>query len=130
MNITDDPRVDQRSFSLRDLYSIDQWDEFTVSTNVTTVGALSTQGRYRIVGRSCQFQATLSATTSVTAAAGSSFLKLPIDAVGLSGFAAMTMETSSVGLCAISVSTSRCYLPTQAATANPLKVYGTFEIGD
>ncbi len=129
MNLLDNVQIDQKSFAYRDLLGIDQWDKFTVSTNVTVVGALTALGRYRVVGRECQFQATLSATTSVASAAGSSFITLPIAAAGLAGFAAMTMETSSVGLGAISVSSSRCYLPTQAATGNTLKVYGTYEIG-
>ncbi len=129
MNAFDDLPIDLKSFAYTDLLGVDRWGAFTVSTNVTSVGALTTLGRYRVVGRSCQFQATLSATTSVASAAGSSFITLPISAAGLAGFAAVTMETSSVGLGAISVSSSRCYLPTQAATPNTLKVYGTYEIG-
>jgi len=131
VNLLDDIEIARESFAYADLLGLDRWDEFTVSTNVTSVGALTAQGRYRLVGRSCQFQASLAATTSVASAEGSSFIKLPITAAGLAGIAAMINDTSSVsvGLCSIQVSTSRCYLPTQAATGNTLKVYGTYEIG-
>lgn len=126
-----DPLIDPKSFAYRDSHGQDKWEAFTVSTNVTAVGDLTATGRFRIVGRSVEFQASLVGGTSIASTAGTTFLTLPVTATGTAGIAAMMNDSTSVavGLCSIQVSTSRCYLPTQAASANTFKVYGTYEIG-
>ncbi|MDP2622004.1 MAG: hypothetical protein Q8P46_17830 [Hyphomicrobiales bacterium] len=131
MNPFDDMEIARESFAYRDLLGADQWDEFTVSTNASSVGALTAEGRYRIEGRKCDFQALLSAATTVATVARVTFINLPTSAGGLAGFGVMMNDTvnEAVGLCSISVSSSRCYLPTQNATSDVLKVYGSFEIG-
>jgi hypothetical protein len=118
-------------FSYRDLRGEDRWNEFTVSTNISSSGTLTANGRLRVVGKLCQFQVELSAGTSITSEAGASYIALPLAAKGLAGMGAMVNDSSSVsvGLCSIQVSTSRCYLPTQSASANTFKVYGEYEIG-
>lgn len=129
MNMAVTPDV--QSFVYRDSMGQDRWDAFTVSTNLTVVGTLTAKGRARTVGRCCEFQVSLVADTSIASTAGTTYLTLPIEAVGLAGHAAMTNDTTgvAVGLAVIQVSTSRCFLPTQAASANTFKVYGVYEIG-
>lgn len=122
--------IDEKSFALRDLLGIDLWDSFTVSTNVSTVGAPLFVGRYRFVGRECQFQAQLSAGTSIATTTGIHFFNLPVAAKGLAGEAVMTNTSTNVGsACAVNVSTGRVYLPTQTPTAGVLAVAGRYEIG-
>ena len=47
-----------------------------------------------------------------------------------SGIATMTNDTTNiaVGTCHIDVSTSRCYLPTQAASGNTFNIFGSYEV--
>ena len=123
--------VDEKSFAYRDLKSQDVWQSFTpVFGSLTVVGATSYTGRYRIVGRSVQFQVQFSAATSIASAAGTDYLTLPITAKGLSGMAVMTNDTTnvSVGVCHLDVATSRCYLPSQVASGNTFKLCGWYEI--
>ena len=123
--------VDEKSFAYRDLKSQDVWQSFTpVFGSLTVVGATSYTGRYRIVGRSVQFQVQFSAATSIASAAGTDYLTLPITAKGISGMAVMTNDTTNVavGLCHLDVATSRCYLPAQAASGNIFKLCGWYEI--
>ena len=123
--------VDEKSFAYRDLKSQDVWQSFTpVFGSLTVVGATSYTGRYRIVGRSVQFQVQFSAATSIASTAGTDYLTLPATAKGLSGMAVMTNDTTNVavGICHIDVATSRCYLPAQAASGNIFKLCGWYEI--
>ena len=123
--------VDEKSFAYRDLKSQDVWQSFTpVFGSLTVVGATSYTGRYRIVGRSVQFQVQFSAATSIASAAGTDYLTLPITAKGLSGMAVMTNDTTNVavGVCHLDVATSRCYLPAQVASGNTFKLCGWYEI--
>ena len=123
--------VDEKSFAYRDLKSQDVWQSFTpVFGSLTVVGATSYTGRYRIVGRSVQFQVQFSAATSIASAAGTDYLTLPITAKGISGMAVMTNDTTNVavGLCHLDVATSRCYLPAQVASGNTFKLCGWYEI--
>lgn len=123
--------VDEKSFAYRDLKSQDVWQSFTpVFGSLTVVGATSYTGRYRIVGRSVQFQVQFSAATSIASAAGTDYLTLPITAKGISGMAVMTNDTTnvSVGVCHLDVATSRCYLPAQVASGNTFKLCGWYEI--
>lgn len=124
-------QVDEKSFAFRDLKSQDVWQSFTpVFGSLTVVGATSYTGRYRIVGRSVQFQVQFSAATSIASAAGTDYLTLPITAKGLSGMAVMTNDTTNVavGVCHLDVATSRCYLPAQVASGNTFKLCGWYEI--
>lgn len=127
-----DQEIDEKSFAWRDLLSLDQWDTFTpVFGALTVVGATSYSGRYRFVGRQCQFQVQFSAATSIASTAGVDYLNLPMTAAGLSGIAVMTNNTTNiaVGVCHVDVATSRCYLPTQGASGNVFNICGSFEIG-
>ena len=125
------PLINESGFAHRDMHGLDRWDTFTVSTTVSTVGALTTLGRYRIIGKECQFQAQISAATSIAVTSGVHYMNLPMTAKGLAGDAVMvnTSTNIAVGPCAIAVSTSRCYLPTQAPSAAVFAVAGRFEIG-
>lgn len=121
--------IDEKSFAYRDLLGLDRWDSFTVSSNVSTVGTPLFVGRYRFVGRECQFQAQLSAGTSIATTTGIHFFNLPVAAKGLAGEAVMTNTSTNAGsACAVNVSTSRVYLPTQTPTAGVLAVAGWYEI--
>lgn len=132
MNYFDAKTIDEKSFALRDLLGIDRWEPFTpVFGSLTTVGALTVSGRYRFVGRQIQFQVRFSAATSIASVAGTDYLTLPVAAKGLAGLATMTNDTTNVavGVCHIDVTTSRCYLPAQAASGNTFTICGSYEIG-
>ena len=122
---------DTTSFAYRDILGQDRWESFTpVFGSLTVVGATTYTGRYRIVGRSLQFQVTFLAATSIASVAGTDYLTLPIAAKGLAGMAVMTNDTTNiaVGLCHIDVSTSRAYLPAQVASGNTFTLCGSYEI--
>lgn len=131
VNPFDDVEIAQQSFAYADLIGRDKWQSFsTAFTGLTVVGAATSSGRFRIVGKSAEFQAQLSAATSISSTAGVTYMTLPISAKGLAGFGAMTNMSASttVGLCHIDVISSRCYTPTQAASANTFTIFGQYEI--
>src|SRR3990167_8396429 len=130
-NIFDDKQIDQKAFAYLDLLSLERWESFTpVFGSLTVIGATTYTGRYRIIGRSVQFQVQFSAVTSIASVAGTDYLNLPIAAKGLSGMATMSNDTSNVavGVCHVDVATSRCYLPTQTASANVFQLAGWYEL--
>lgn len=125
------PNTDQTSFAYRDLMGQDTWLSFTpVFGSLTVVGATTYTGRYRVVGRSLQFQVSFSAATSIASVAGTDYLNLPVAAKGLAGMCVMSNDTTNVavGTCHIDVATSRCYLPAQVASGNTFLLCGSFEI--
>lgn len=131
MNPFDDLDIDEKSFAYKDLISLERWESFTPTfSSLTTVGATSYTGRYRIVGRACQFQIKLSAATSVASTAGTTYGALPVPAKGVAGTAVMSNDTTkvAVGVCHIDATNSRCYLPAQAASGNVFTVCGSYEI--
>jgi len=131
MNDLDDIVLDQKSFAYRDIIGRDKWDSFTPAfTSLTTVGATSFAGRFRKVGREVQFQAKFSAATSIASTAGTTYFALPVTAAGIAGIATMTDDTTNVavGACHISVSSSRCYIPSQLASSDLFTVFGSYEV--
>lgn len=125
------PNADQTSFAYRDMTGQDLWLSFTpVFGSLTVVGGTTYTGRYRVVGRSVQFQVSFSAATSIASVAGTDYLTLPVMAKGLSGIATMSNDTTNiaVGICHIDVATSRCYLPAQIASGNTFLLFGVYEI--
>ena len=131
MNELDDVALAKDSFSWRDLVSQDAWSTFTpVFGSLTVIGATSYSGRYRFVGRKCEFQVKFSAATSIASVAGTDFLTSPFTMTGLTGMAIMSNDTSNVavGLCHVDVATSRIYLPGQVASGNVFNIAGWFEI--
>ncbi len=123
--------LNEAGFAHRDLIGQDRWESFTpVFGSLTVVGATTYSGRYRIVGKSVQFQVSFKAATSIASVAGTDYLTLPIEAKGLSGICVMTSDTTNVavGLCHIDVTTSRCYLPAQIASGNTFLLCGSYEI--
>lgn len=132
MNYFDGVTLDEKSFAIRDLLGIDRWESFTpIFGSLTVVGATNYTGRYRIVGKQIQFQVKFSAATSIASTAGTDYLNLPAAAKGVAGIATMTNDTTNiaVGVCHIDTTTSRCYLPTQAASGNVFTLCGSYEIG-
>lgn len=121
---------DESSFAWRDLTGQDVWTKFTPTGVLTLVGAESYSGRYRIVGAQCFFQYKFSAATSVATTAGTSYFSLPVTAKGLAGAAVMSNDTTNiaVGDCHVDVSTSRLYLPSQAASGNTFTASGWCEV--
>lgn len=130
MNAGVDDFVNKAGFSARDLQGIDRWEAWTPTYSLTTVGAVTISGRYRVIGRKCEFQVKVSAATSIASTAGTHYIDLPIAAQGLSGMAVMTNDTTNiaVGVGHIDVATSRAYLPTQAASGNTFNVSGWYEV--
>lgn len=123
--------LDKRGFAFLDLLGQDRWTAWTpVFGSLTVVGATSYTGRYRIVGRSCEFQVQFSAATSIASTAGTDYLNLPFTAAGLAGIGIMQNITTnvSVGNCTINVAQSKCFLPAQAASGNTFTIKGDFEI--
>jgi hypothetical protein len=131
LNYFDNITIDRNSFAYNDIIGQDVWRSFTpVFGSLTVVGATSYTGRYRIVGKQMQGQVSFSAATSVASTAGTDYLTLPKTANGISGFGVMTNDTTNiaVGLCHLDVSTSRLYLPTQAASGNTFNLYFEYEV--
>lgn len=131
MNGFDDILLEQESFSFLNIQGRDRWETFDpVFGSLTVIGATSYSGRYRFVGRKCEFQVKFSAATSIASTAGTDYLTLPFTALGLSGMATMTNDTTNiaVGTCHLDVATSRCYLPTQAASGNTFNLTGWYEV--
>lgn len=130
MNGLDGLELYTPGFAYRDILGQDSWDTFTVDASLTLVGALTAVGRYRFVGKECQFQVSLVAATSIATTAGTSYVSLPVTAKGIAGMAVMTNDTTNiaVGVCHVDVATSRCYLPSQGASGNTFNVCGSFEI--
>ena len=130
-NDLDNKTLAPQSFAWRDIQGQDLWQAFTpVFGSLTVVGGTTYSGRLRLVGRECQFQAQFSASTSIASVAGTDYMNLPITAKGVTGEAVMTNFTTkvAVGVCHLDVSTSRCYLPTQIASANTFNLSGRYEI--
>ena len=130
MNELDDVHIDKESFAYDDIRGQDSWRSFTpVFGALTVVGDTSYSGRLRRLGKSTQFQVQFSAATSVASVAGTDYLTLPVTAKGLAGVAVMTNDTTNVavGLCHIDTATSRCYLPSQVASANVFTLAGWYE---
>lgn len=127
----DDDQIDRKSFAWNDLVGMSRWTDWTpVFGSLTVVGATSYFGRYRVIGRALEFEVKFSAATSIASTAGTDYLNLPIPAVGYSGISVMTNSSTNiaVGVCHISVSSSRCYLPTQGASASVFNLCGSYEI--
>lgn len=125
------PNIDTASFSYRDIIGQDSWAVFTpVFGSLTVIGATTYTGRYRIVGRQCQFQVSFLAATSIASVAGVDYLTLPVAAKGIAGMCVMSNDTTNiaVGTCHVDVATSRCYLPTQGASGNTFLLCGSYEI--
>jgi len=130
MNELDDKTLFD-GFAKRDILGQDRWESFTVAVSLTVIGTPTYVGRYRVIGRSCQFQVSLISTTSIASTAGTHYISLPMPANGIAGIATMTDDTTNiaVGTCHIDVATSRCYLPALIASADQFTVCGWFEIG-
>lgn len=131
MNFFDNVVIDFASFAWKDIRGQDKWTEWTpVFGSLTVVGATTYVGRFRRVGKQCYFQVKASAATSIASTAGTDYLNLPFTAMGLAGMGVMTNDTTNiaVGNCHIDVATSRCYLPTQAASGNTFLIAGWFEV--
>jgi 2-methylcitrate dehydratase PrpD len=133
MNPFDGVVVDVKNFAYRDMVGQDRWDAFTpVFGSLTVIGATSYTGRLRVVGKMCEFQVQFSAVTSIESVAGTDYLTLPIPAAtaGIAGLATMTNNTTNVavGVGHIDVATSRCYLPSQVASADVFTLAGSYEI--
>ena len=131
MNFLDDKIIDVKGFAYRDILGQDRWESFTPTfTSLTVVGDTNYSGRCRIVGRSVFFQTQFSAGTSIESTAGTTYFALPITSKGLSGVATMQNKSTNVavGVCVIDTTNSRCYIPTQSASASVFLVSGWYEI--
>ena len=131
MNALDDVQLSTFSFAYNDIIGQDRWSVWTpVFGSLTVVGATSYAGRFRVVGRSCQFQVQFSAATSIASAAGTDYLTLPIKAAGYAGLGIMMNATTkiAVGICSFDIANSRCYIPMQLASANVFTLAGEYEI--
>ncbi len=131
MNQFENVAVDEKSFAFVNLLGQDRWMPFTPAFgSLTVVGATTYLGRFKVVGKQCFFQVKLSAATSIASAAGTDYLTLPLTAKGYTGQAVMTNDTTNVavGNCHIDATTSRAYLPAQAASGNTFLIAGWFEI--
>lgn len=126
----DETPIRPDSFAYQDLIGQGKWESFTPTfTSLATVGATTFVGRFRRVGKAIEFQTQLSAATSIASTAGTTYLALPVAALGVTGLGNMTNRTTNVavGVCVIDVTNSRCYLPAQTASGNLFDLYGSYE---
>jgi len=125
-------QLDPQSFSSQDLIGQSRWltDWTPVRTSWTDVGTPVVTGRYRIVGRACEFQVKVVPGTTIATTAGTSYIGLPVAAAGLAGEATMQDITTNVavGVCVIDTVNSRAYVPTQGASGDTFVVAGKFEV--
>lgn len=126
--------------AFRDIIGQDRWETTwaPVRTGWTDVGTPAVTGRFRTVGKLCQFQVRVIPGTTIATTAGTSYIGLPILATmgtalpsGIAGEGSMSNDTTHiwVGGCDIDLVNSRCYVPTQGASGNTFKVFGQYEIG-
>lgn len=133
-------------FADRDLTGQDRWLKRTQADVafatqfpvLTTVGTPTYTMRWRDVGKACQFEVEFASSTSIASTAGTSYFLLPLRsydannmAYGKGGIAAMVNVSTNiaVGNCVLNLTNGRCYLPTQAASANTFQVSGWYPIG-
>ena len=121
--------LDVRSFSFNDLRGLDRWESWGPSYSFATATNLTVSGRFKVVGRMCFWQVK-STGTSLATTAGTSYIVLPIPAVGYAGIGTMTNDTTNiaVGVGHIDVATSRFYPPTQGASGNDFTFAGSYEV--
>lgn len=129
MNGLDDLLLDQGSFSFEDIQGKDAWNTWSVSYSFATATSLTVSGRYKVVGKICFWQVK-SSGTSIATTAGTSYITLPITAQGFGGVGQMFNDTANTGVSGggISVSDSRYYPPTQAASGDTFTFSGWHEI--
>ena len=87
--------------------------------------------RFRTVGRQCFFQVKVVPGTTVATVAGTSYIALPIPAVGAMGGCAEMHDLSTnvaVGVCVIDATNSRVYQPTRTALGDTFSICGWYEI--
>ena len=109
------------------------WETWTPTrTGFTDVGSPTVTARYCLVGKVCKFQIKVVPGTTVATVAGTSYVSLPVTvgASALAGEGSMMNITTliAIGTCAMDIANSRCYLPTQGATANTLTIFGSYEV--
>lgn len=124
-------------FADRDLRGLDRWQyrteadvPYTTVFSTTNVGTPTYKLRWRLVGKQCFFQASIDSSTSIATTAGASYMVLPVTAAGITGMAVMSDAATgiAIGTCHINVTLSRCYLPTQGASANEMHITGWYEV--
>ena len=133
MNAFDDVEIDRESFAFLNAQGKDSWQTFDpVFGALTIVGTPAYFGRLRFEGRKCVGQVRFSAGTSIASSAGTDYLTLPITAASasLSGMGVMTNDSTNVtvGTCHIDTATSRCYTPSQVASASVFTLFGQYEV--
>ena len=132
MNAFDDLDIASESWAFKELQGQDRWETTWTPTRTgwTDVGAITVLARFRVVGRSCEFQIKVTPATSIATTAGTSYFNLPVAATGYAGIVTMFNLTSNiaVGTGGIDAVNSRAYVPSQAANAGPFAFYGRFEI--
>ena len=99
-------------------------------TGWTDVGAPTVSAVFERVGGLVFFEIKVTPATSVATTAGTSYFSFPVpaSASALAGEASMMNITTlvSVGVCAMDMANSRCYVPTQLATGNVLTTAGWY----
>jgi hypothetical protein len=130
LNQLDDKPIDFNSFSYLDLVGQGRWIDFDPTFgSLTVVGATDYSGRWRFVGAKCEFQAQISAATSIASVAGTTYMNLPTAAVGFGGEVKMYDATTNneVGGGGIDVANGRAYLPLQPASSDTFVISGWYE---
>lgn len=106
------------------------WTSWTPTrTGWTDVGAPTVTARYCQVRNVVHFQIKVVPATTVATVGGTSYTDLPLTAAGSTGDGSMMNLTTLVGVgnVVIDVANSRCYVPTQTASANTLTIAGWYE---
>ena len=122
--------VHRAGFAWRDILGQDRWEAWTpVRTSWTDVGtAPVVTGRYRRVGRAGQLQMQVVPGTSVATLLNTSYVALPLPAVGFSGIGIITsVGGGKTALSYIDAPNSRLYVGTIAATAFTLTAWAEWE---
>lgn len=112
--------------------NVSAWAAWTPTrTGWVDVGTPTVVARYCQVGNVIHFQVKITPATTTATTAGTSYISLPVamGASSLAGDGSLMDNTTfiSVGPCVFNPANSRCYVPSQAATADTLTIAGWFE---
>lgn len=129
--ITDAARKIEESFSYQD--SIDQsaWQTYAATTrHFGFDSGVTITGSYYVIGRTCHAQIKIDPGANFTSYQASSFVTLPITAVGYTGVATANVYGSVVSStpAVVVVSTSVVRIGQLGAHAVPMYVYAIYQI--
>lgn len=109
------------------------WSSWTPTrTGWVDVGSPTVTARYCQIRNVVYIQIKIVPSTTTATTAGTSYINLPVacGASSIGGDGTLQNDTTfiAIGNCVFDIANSRCYLPTQGATANTLAIAAWYEV--